>query len=378
MKMFGRSRTPPAPVPTAVSLAESRSSSLPLDFDPAPAGARPAASSQAPAAANGAAMTLSTTTVFAAAEDAMNLAGAAAPFGADAPVVLAVDHRDAARLPGAATAASVSRAAGAGASSSGTLPAAAPASLVYEYPLNERVRTMLRLEDMYERVMLFMARDTSRDHEVAFARLFEILDAGSRSDMKSDLLQELERQRVLLESLRGNPGVAGTLLDEALAEVTSAATALHVTQGKFGQHLRDNEWLMAIRSRFNIPGGACEFDLPGYHHWLHQPTYVRQGHLQAWLAPMMPIHRALGTVLRFLRESGEDHEQLARRGTFQQMPMMRPAQMLRLTLDESLSCVPEISANKYALNIRFISNTAGLRPSLHEHDVPFRIAYCNL
>ena len=256
--------------------------------------------------------------------------------------------------------------------------AAVPGTITYEYPLNERVRTLLRLEDMYERVLLFMQRDTARDHEVAFSRLFEILDAGSRSDMKSDLLQELERQRVLLESLRGNPGVSGARLDGAVAEVTSAASALHATQGKFGQHLRDNEWLMAIRSRFNIPGGACEFDLPGYHHWLHQPSYVRQGQLKAWLDPLLPLHRALRTVLRFLRESGEDTQQLARRGTFQQMPILRPAQMLRLQLPDGLNCVPEISANKYALNIRFISNTAGLRPSLHAQDVPFLIAYCNL
>lgn len=252
------------------------------------------------------------------------------------------------------------------------------AVITYEYPLNEKVRTLLRLEDMYDRVLLFTGRDAPRDHEVAFSRLFEILDAGSRSDVKSDLLQELDRQRVLLESLRGNPEVSSDRLDAAMNEVTSAAAALQATQGKFGQHLRDNDWVMAIRSRFNIPGGACEFDLPGFHHWLHQPSYVRQGQLQAWLEPLLPIHRALGTILRLLRESGEDVEQLARRGTFQQMPMLRPAQMLRIQLEEGLACVPELSANKYALNIRFISNAAGLRPTLYEHDVPFRIAYCNL
>jgi len=252
------------------------------------------------------------------------------------------------------------------------------AVITYEYPLNEKVRTLLRLEDMYDRVLLFTGRDAPRDHEVAFSRLFEILEAGSRSDVKSDLLQELDRQRILLESLRGNPDVSGERLDAALHEVTSAAGALQASLGKFGQHLRDNDWVMAIRSRFNLPGGACEFDLPSFHHWLHQPSYVRQGQLQAWLEPLLPIQRALRTILRLLRESGEDFEQIARRGTFQQMPMLRPAQLLRIQLEDGLACVPELSANKYALNIRFISNAAGLRPSLYPHDVAFRIAYCNL
>jgi cell division protein ZapD len=40
--------------------------------------------------------------------------------------------------------------------------------------------------------------------------------------------------------------------------------------GKTGQYLRENEWLMNIRSRAAIPGGACEFDLPSYHHWLNR------------------------------------------------------------------------------------------------------------
>ena len=252
------------------------------------------------------------------------------------------------------------------------------AVITYEYPLNEKVRTLLRLEDMYERVLLFSRREAPRDHEVAFSRLFEILDAGSRSDVRTDLMQELERQRHMMESLRGNPDVSVDRLDAVIQELTAAAAGLQSIQGKFGQHLRDNDWVMAIRSRFNIPGGACEFDLPGFHHWLHQPSSVRQEQLQAWLEPMLPIQRALGTILRLLRESGEDVDQCARRGSFQQMPVLRPAQMLRITVDDALLCVPELSANKYALNIRFISNVAGLRPSLHEHDVPFRIAYCNL
>ena len=252
------------------------------------------------------------------------------------------------------------------------------AVITYEHPLNEKVRTFLRLEDMYDRVLLFTGRDAPRDHEVAFSRLFEILDAGSRSDVKSELLQELDRQRVMLEALRGNPEVASDRLDAVLQEVRGSASSLQSTQGKFGQHLRDNDWIMAIRSRFNIPGGACEFDLPGFHHWLHQPSYVRQGQLQAWLEPLLPIHRAIGTILRLLRESSADFDQVARRGSFQQMPMLRPAQMIRIQLEDGLACVPEISANKYALNIRFISNAAGLRPSLYEHDVAFKIAYCNL
>ena len=49
--------------------------------------------------------------------------------------------------------------------------------------------------------------------------------------------------------------------------------------GRVGSHLRDNEWLMAIKQRTAIPGGVCEFDLPAYHWWLNQDPGPRRNDL---------------------------------------------------------------------------------------------------
>jgi cell division protein ZapD len=230
---------------------------------------------------------------------------------------------------------------------------------------------------MYDRLQLFTDRESSRDHEVALARLFDLMEAGSRQDIKSDLLLELDRQRQTLEALADNPDVAPERLTAVLNEVQAASSALHGYQVKFGQHLRDNEWLMAIRSRFNIPGGGCEFDLPGFRQWLQQPSFVRHGHLIAWQEPLTPVKQAVKTVLKLLRQGGVSAEHVAVSGQFQQMPMARAAQLLRVEIDEESPCVPEVSANKYALNIRFLSNLPGMRPSPHAKDVRFKITYCN-
>jgi cell division protein ZapD len=58
--------------------------------------------------------------------------------------------------------------------------------------------------------------------------------------------------------------------------------------------------------------------------------------------------------------------------------MERAAHMLRLTLPHEIPCVPEISANKYALNIRFILPGSVQRTKVFENDVEFELAYCNL
>ena len=78
----------------------------------------------------------------------------------------------------------------------------------YEHPLNERIRTMMRLEDLFQRARYFSAKAEPNDHHAALNAMFEIAEIASRADLKSDLLQELERQRQLLSGLRENPQVA--------------------------------------------------------------------------------------------------------------------------------------------------------------------------
>ena len=250
--------------------------------------------------------------------------------------------------------------------------------ITYEYPLNERIRTLLRLEDLYERVRFFLAKDSTHDHHACLTGMFEILEVASRADLKSDLLQELDRQRTFLEALRSNPAISEAKLEGVLRELEAAFANLHATSGKTGQSLRENEWLMAIKQRAGIPGGTSEFDLPSYHAWLHHSTARRRADLESWLKPLLPIHAGLEIVLRVLRESGRTVSLIAFQGVYQQTPAERPAQMLRLALDESLPCVPEISANKYALNVRFLLPEGIQKTRVYDQDVPFELAFCNL
>lgn len=83
-------------------------------------------------------------------------------------------------------------------------------------------------------------------------------------------------------------------------------------------------------------------------------------------------------MLELLRESGKVHRFTAHHGNFQQMQGGRMAQMLRITLDEKLPCIPEISANKYALNIRFVRAEYAAKTTLFDHDVEFDLVFCSL
>jgi cell division protein ZapD len=149
------------------------------------------------------------------------------------------------------------------------------------------------------------------------------------------------------------------------------------SSGKTGQELRENEWLMAIRQRTAIPGGVCEFDLPSYHHWMHLAPEARKRDLDRWLAPFEPMRAGVNLILELLRESGKTTQQQAEKGKFQQMLAGRLAQMLRLKLDDSYDCVPEVSANKYAINIRF-ATFSGSQRKTSDDDIDFELTFCNL
>ncbi|HEX5801866.1 MAG TPA: cell division protein ZapD [Azospira sp.] len=250
--------------------------------------------------------------------------------------------------------------------------------ITYEYPFNERIRTLLRLEDLFDKTTHFLQHDGPQEHHVALVTLFEILEVAGRADLKMDLIQELERQRQTLLAFRNNPEISEEALSGALYEIEQASAALLGMTGKMGQYLRENDWLMGIKSRAAIPGGVCEFDLPSYHYWLHQPPEARRGAVSGWLKPLLPLRDGLAIVLRLLRASGRPEHQMAKSGTFQMMLGGSAAQMVRVAVRLGEPYIPEISANKYALNIRFTSPDGDLRPRPCDREVAFDMTFCNL
>ena len=251
--------------------------------------------------------------------------------------------------------------------------------ITYEYPFNERIRTLLRLEDLFEKTSVFVQNDGQLEHHTALITIFEILEVAGRADLKMDLIQELERQRQTLLSYRNNPDISEEALSGALYEIEQSSAALLSMTGKMGQYLRDNDWLMGIKSRAAIPGGVCEFDLPSYHWLLHRPAEVRREAIEGWLKPMLPLRDAAAIVLRLLRSSGHPKQHVAVSGQFQLNLGGSAAQMVRVSLDVDEQAVPEVSANKYFLNIRFTKPPAGeIKARGCERDINFDLTFCNL
>ena len=249
--------------------------------------------------------------------------------------------------------------------------------IVYEYPFNERVRALLRLEYLFDRMIFFSQQSDPRMHQVALSALFDLLDATERTDMKASVLQDLERQRSVLVSLQSHPDVDGERVASTVAEIERVAANL-AAPGKTGQLLRENEWLTSLRGRLVVPGGGTQVDMPSSHAWQNRPDQDRTADLKRWMSSLMPMQAGIAIVLGLLRESGQAQDAVAPSGGFQQMLAGKTYQLLRVWVDPSSGVFPEMSANKYMVWIRFSSQDGELKPQQVIREVPFRLALCSL
>ncbi|MCK9515124.1 MAG: cell division protein ZapD [Ottowia sp.] len=249
---------------------------------------------------------------------------------------------------------------------------------LYEHPFNEHVRTYLRLEHLYARLEALVARETPLDHHFALVTLFDIMEATNRPDLKSHVLNALEKQKSFLAGFRNQPGVSNASLDATLRHLAQVFRQLQDQQGKPGQDLAGNEWLMAIRNRLPIPGGTCSFDLPSYAAWQRRDAASRHKNLQDWSASLRPMEAAITLLLQLLRSSTDKAQMMvADKGVLQlKVPRSRSVQLLRLELADTLPLVPEISGNQLLLSIRLMHPTPTGALQATTDDTPIKITLC--
>jgi cell division protein ZapD len=255
---------------------------------------------------------------------------------------------------------------------------AATRAIVYEQPLNERMRNFLRLDFLYQQAVHHHTKADPWSTRAAVSSLLEILAITQRGDVRGEVLKELERQMGQLATFNTRPGVDSARLRVLLTKLHRMREELGSVGALFMQKLRDSEFLNAIKHRSTIPGGTCEFDLPDYTHWLNLPDEVRGADFAHWLAVIRPLGDAVGELLWMTREQARSKPEVAPGGVFH-LALDRdvPAQMIRIMLPAGTDIYPEISGSHYRCSLRFLVwQDAGSRPVQTTEDVHFTLATC--
>ncbi len=251
--------------------------------------------------------------------------------------------------------------------------------ITYEQPLNERVRTFLRLEFLFQQTDHALKGTSPWDSRAALASLLDIHNIFVRSDIKTEVIKELERETANLAPLEQLPGIDKQRLSKTLDDMDLLNDKLHLKQGQIGQSLRDNEFISNVKQRSSIPGGTCDFDLPAYHYWLQQDPAQRMADMRGWMAEFDTIRSAIELILRQIRESAITDNQIAENGFYQQnLDAGTPFQLIRVSLPIEAGLFAEISGGKHRFSIRFMTMQMKERPTQTNHDVEFSLACCAL
>ncbi len=248
----------------------------------------------------------------------------------------------------------------------------------YEQPLSERMRTFLRLEFLAEQARHHADGESPWSSRAAIGSLIEILTIVTRSDVRGEVLKELERQGSRLSRYASTPGVDRERLESILEQVAELRTHLNEMGANYTLPLKDSEFLSAIRHRSAIPGGTCEFDLPDFKHWLNLPHGIRHADFEGWFRILRPLCEAVEALLWMTRESGPGGAVTAPRGMFQHsMDRSDAAQLVRIGLPDGSELFPEVSGGQHRFTIRFLSWTGiEARPVQVDRDVEFLLACC--
>ena len=252
-------------------------------------------------------------------------------------------------------------------------------TLVFEQPLNERMRTFLRLDFLYSQALYHNEMGSEWGTRTAVTSLIDILAIITRSDVRSDALKELERQLTALGEFQSKPGVDTSRLKSLIGNVTRLRGELLNAGVANLQPLKESDFLNAIKHRSSIPGGTCEFDLPDYLFWLSQPDEVRARAFNQWLAVLRPLCDAVSELIWLTRQNGRTRQETALGGSFTiTFERENPLQLLRIALPASMGLYPEVSGSHHRCNVRFLS-WKGLseRPTQGDGDIKFLLTCCS-
>ncbi|PCI07162.1 MAG: cell division protein ZapD [Gammaproteobacteria bacterium] len=249
---------------------------------------------------------------------------------------------------------------------------------VYEQPLNEKVRAFLRLEKLFQQYAFHLQHGSDWNNRVAIESILELVAYTSRSDIKLEVLKELERQHTRLERLAKRPQIDQSQLTSVLKNINLRIRELQAQSGQFGQEAKTIELLMNFAQKSSVPGSICDFDLPALKHWLTSTEEKRLNHIEKWFQPFIHLDHSIQLILEVLRHSSEYINETANNGFFQKpLDTALTIQLLRISVPKETESYPEISAGKHRFSIRFMTNEdPAKRPEQYKDDINFKLQMC--
>jgi cell division protein ZapD len=225
----------------------------------------------------------------------------------------------------------------------------------FELPLNERTRRLMSIENIFIRLNSQIQNMTNFSEVACFESYFNMRTTASRADIKIEISQELEK--LILKKKQLNKTKKNINQIKKLSDAKKSLNRLNLPQGNF---YGNDKFLQEIKTSSISPTGIVSSDLPQLQIWLQQLSpKAKQQYFLSKISPYMPIFESITTYLDALRDSvtlesiDSNENGLV---NYQLNPSFRH-DFIQLQLPQKLNLYPNLTSNKYTINIQFSSLT---------------------
>ncbi len=242
--------------------------------------------------------------------------------------------------------------------------------ILYEHPLNAKVRVYLRLEHLFNQLDTPENMTEPLHWHTFFKTLFDLLEILEQVHVRGDLIKDLEKQRERISAWLKAPGIDSAQLYDLIERSSELQTEL-LNAPRPGLFIREEKFLTSIRHRFSLPGGTCSFDVPILHYWINLPLEDKRAQADRWRSSLSSLEYAILFWLELTRGLGNMQPCSARNGFYQQEA--EGGNLLRILLPMEYNAYPMVSGHKSRFAIRFIPFEEG---GLLADEIQLNISVC--
>ena len=247
---------------------------------------------------------------------------------------------------------------------------------IYELPLNERLRTFMRIEFLYLRLNNF---SNSKDHwqiRTTIHTLLEIYTILARTDVRREVLADLDRYIIQMQRFQSMPDADNEMVTNLLEDLNAIKEKMIQLGTGYLNPLRDDDYISALLHRHTLPGGKAEFDMPRYKFWLEGDSKAVNNDLNEWINVIKPICAGIERLMWIIRESSEPIGTVASSGQYNhQIGKTAQISLIRVFLDNT-NVYPEISGGRHMIAIRFLERNDEGQFKQTEENIDFKLSLC--
>ena len=243
--------------------------------------------------------------------------------------------------------------------------------ITYELALNERTRRFLRVQEVFQKFDAQINNMSKFSEHACFTTLFDVMSCASRSDLKIEIIQELDKQILnFVKKTRTKNNLKVSL------ELKKIKKNLEKSVIPTGHHFGNDKFLQELKAASDSPFGIVSSDITQFQSWIKQlEIKEKKEYFRDKFKVYVPIYNGLNSIITILKSNAQSVSHVTKSGVLQHtLDPKHKNDLVLVTLPIKGRFCPQITSNKYALNIHFTQTNQSI---MVVKPIKFKLAVCS-